>query len=195
MPFFIYRLLVFGSHPPAGGRKFRVVTRDLSGGSFCFLFTTFVVHVLHPRHTTRSHRILPQDLSPITNQPPKFAATCRDSNFSSDTPNNHRRKIESQRRFVCYIYVMGRYVRYTKELGRKVANGARSSGRRYHVVSSFNRPGWSVIAEGAGRTYKGFRTKQEAISFAKQSNRNSLIEVVVHNKDGYIQDVIALNAK
>ena len=91
---------------------------------------------------------------------------------------------------------MAKELRYTAKLGRAVAKKARVSnhGKRYHVVSSFNTSGWSVVQEGTVRTIKGFGTKQAAISYARKSN-DLISQVVVHGKDGRIQNIIALNSK
>ena len=89
---------------------------------------------------------------------------------------------------------MAKELRYTPKLGRAVAREARISGKpkRYHIVSSFNGPGWSIVREGAVRSSKGFSTKQAAISYAKKSPNKSIFEVVIHGKDGGVQNVISL---
>jgi hypothetical protein len=89
---------------------------------------------------------------------------------------------------------MAKAVKYSKKLGLKVAKSAKISGRpkRYHIISSFNNPGWNVVNEGAVKSLRGFRTKREAISYARKSSNESISEVVVHGKDGRIQNVISL---
>jgi hypothetical protein len=88
---------------------------------------------------------------------------------------------------------MAKAIKYTKKLGRKVAKSAMVSGRpkRYHIISSLNNGGWSVVNEGAVKSLRGFKTKREAISYAKKSPNKSISEVIVHSKDGRIQDIIS----
>jgi len=92
---------------------------------------------------------------------------------------------------------MAKVLRYTPKLGRAVAAKAIISGKpkRYHIISTFNRPGWSMVYEGALRSSKNFSTKQAAISYAKKSPNKSISEIIVHDKDGGIQNIIPLKSK
>lgn len=80
---------------------------------------------------------------------------------------------------------------YTRRLGRVVAKDARSRRvRRVHIISSISNNGWSVVNEGSVRPIKAFSTKKEAVSYATKAGSKSISEVVIHKKDGNIQDII-----
>ena len=89
---------------------------------------------------------------------------------------------------------MSKEIRYTRKLGLALARRARISSQtnRYHVVSSFNKPGWSIVREGSVRATKAFDTKQAAISYVRKSFSNLISEIVVHRKDGMVENIIAL---
>lgn len=87
---------------------------------------------------------------------------------------------------------MAKVIRYTERLGKEVAKKWADRRRRYHVISSFNKPGWSVVYEGAFRPVRqGFRTQQAAVSYAKAKSKTAS-EVVVHDKQGRIKDIVVL---
>lgn len=57
----------------------------------------------------------------------------------------------------------------------------------YHVVPVQD-GGWSVKRGGAARASKTFEVKTEAVSFGRQLSLNQNSELVIHRKDGTIQN-------
>jgi hypothetical protein len=55
-----------------------------------------------------------------------------------------------------------------------------------HVVPHTG--GWAVRSAGADRVRKTFGTKQEATDYGRQVARKEKVELVIHGKDGRIQD-------
>ena len=55
-------------------------------------------------------------------------------------------------------------------------------------VSPATDGGWNVRKGGAKRATKHFENKNEAISFAKEISKNQGAELVIHSKDGRIQN-------
>lgn len=58
-------------------------------------------------------------------------------------------------------------------------------GKNQHVVPSKS-GGWNVKGAGNSKATKHFDTKQSAIDYGRQTNRNQKSELVIHNKDGRI---------
>ncbi|PKM65450.1 MAG: hypothetical protein CVU95_15430 [Firmicutes bacterium HGW-Firmicutes-2] len=56
-----------------------------------------------------------------------------------------------------------------------------------HVVPNTS-GGWSVKKGGATKATKTFSTKKEAEVFGRQVAKNQKSELVIHNKDGRIQN-------
>lgn len=57
-----------------------------------------------------------------------------------------------------------------------------------HVVPNTNGKGWAVKGEGNTKYTKITNTKQEAIDYAREIAKNQEAELVIHGKDGKIQD-------
>lgn len=57
-----------------------------------------------------------------------------------------------------------------------------------HVVPSKSSGGWAVIKTGASRASKSFRTKDEAIQYAREKSKSEQTKLYIHKKDGTIQN-------
>jgi hypothetical protein len=81
---------------------------------------------------------------------------------------------------------MAKAFRYTEKFGRELAELARSKypPQRYHIIPSIFGSTWRILYEGGARALRIFKTKKEAIAYAKNSRNKSIIEVVVHDEDG-----------
>ncbi|MGH9553404.1 MAG: DUF2188 domain-containing protein [Terriglobales bacterium] len=55
-----------------------------------------------------------------------------------------------------------------------------------HVVPREN--GWAVKTAGASKATKAFDTKQQALDFGREIARKNQSELVIHGKNGKIQD-------
>jgi hypothetical protein len=60
------------------------------------------------------------------------------------------------------------------------------SKKNQHVVPT--KDGWGVKGEGNSKNTANTQTKKEAIDIAKEIAKNNKSEVVIHGKDGRIQD-------
>jgi uncharacterized protein DUF2188 len=90
---------------------------------------------------------------------------------------------------------MRKPLRYTKKLSLAVVKMAEiSAAKTYHIISTFNRPGWSIVPGGKDRALRRFETKQAAISYAKNFSNSSISKLIVHNKDGGVENIIALKS-
>lgn len=56
-----------------------------------------------------------------------------------------------------------------------------------HIVPNTS-DGWSVKKGGSTRATKNFEKKEDAIKFGKQVAKNQKSELVIHKKDGRIQN-------
>jgi len=75
---------------------------------------------------------------------------------------------------------------YTKSLGKTVAEQAKGTIGRYHVIP-FHQDKWNVVADGSLRPFKTFSTMQEAVTFAKRyASSTHMGEVIIHNADGKV---------
>lgn len=81
---------------------------------------------------------------------------------------------------------------YTKKLGLRVALSARpaNSGKLHVIVSEGQK--WSIVADGNIRASKTFANKSEAVRYAKQWADRIKGEVIIHNKDGGIEERVLL---
>ena len=59
---------------------------------------------------------------------------------------------------------------------------------RTHVVPSTT-DGWSVRKEGSSRAGKVFGTKHEAVTYGRERAKRLRSDLVIHGRDGTIQDV------
>ena len=62
------------------------------------------------------------------------------------------------------------------------------SRKEHHVVPNSERGGWDVKREKALRASGHFETKQQAIDAGREMSRNQKTELVIHTKDGKIQN-------
>lgn len=58
--------------------------------------------------------------------------------------------------------------------------------KEHHVVPSND--GWNVIKGGGERAIKHFDRKQEAVDYGRQVSKNQESELIIHRKDGTIQN-------
>ena len=58
----------------------------------------------------------------------------------------------------------------------------------HHVVPNSERGGWDVKRNGAQRASGHYDTKEQAVSAGREMSRNQNSELVVHLKDGRIQN-------
>jgi hypothetical protein len=89
-------------------------------------------------------------------------------------------------------------ITYTPSLGRVIAKGAkRSRTGRFHVISSISDEGkWSLVSEGSTKPIRVFTTKNAAVSYVRHSETGRKIGyVVIHSKDGRIQDRVTLQSQ
>ncbi len=61
-----------------------------------------------------------------------------------------------------------------------------AKGKNQHVVPTDK--GWGVMGDGNTRITRTFSTKAEAESFAKRIAQNQRAELIIHGKDGQIQN-------
>jgi hypothetical protein len=61
------------------------------------------------------------------------------------------------------------------------------SRKTHHVVPSGSDGGWDVKKGGAERASKHFDVKAQAIDYARQVSNNQHSELLIHGKDGRIQ--------
>jgi hypothetical protein len=59
--------------------------------------------------------------------------------------------------------------------------------RAYHVVSNPD-GGWAVRRQGAERASKRFRSKEDAVTYARSKCRGERVDLVVHRSDGTIRE-------
>jgi len=57
----------------------------------------------------------------------------------------------------------------------------------YHVMLNL-RGGWRVVRRGAARATRIFPTQKEAIEFAQDISQNHHAELVIHHKNGRLQE-------
>lgn len=90
-----------------------------------------------------------------------------------------------------------RTIRYTPSLGRVIARAAkRSRTGRFHVIPSISDEGkWSLVSEGSTSPVRIFTTKDAAVGFVKKSSFGKMGFVVIHNKDGQVQNTISFQTK
>jgi len=60
--------------------------------------------------------------------------------------------------------------------------------RTYHVTTRIG-GGWSVRREGTSRPTGTYDTKDQAIKCAREAGRSTGGDVVIHNRDGLVQDL------
>ncbi len=65
--------------------------------------------------------------------------------------------------------------------------------RQIHVITNL-RGGWNVHRRGAGRAARSFRTRDEAIAFARGFAIRAKSELVVHARDGLIDERVPFDA-
>lgn len=58
--------------------------------------------------------------------------------------------------------------------------------KEHHVVPTDD--GWNVNKGGGEKAIKNFDRKQDAVDYARQISRNQESELIIHRKDGTIQD-------
>lgn len=89
---------------------------------------------------------------------------------------------------------MAKTITYTKKLGALVAKRARAkASARFHVISSTEKNGWSVVSENSARSIRRFSSQKAAISFAKKyAQPKSIDKVIVHDRYGRVQNVITI---
>lgn len=75
---------------------------------------------------------------------------------------------------------------YTKKLGRAVANEAKGTFGKYHLIPAKTNK-WMMVADGSATPLKVFTSKVKAISFAKKhiSSVNTG-QIVIHTTEGKI---------
>ena len=61
-----------------------------------------------------------------------------------------------------------------------------AKGKNQHVVPTEN--GWAIKGEGNSRATRTFNTKEEALEMGKRIAQNQKSELVIHGKDGAIQN-------
>ena len=61
-------------------------------------------------------------------------------------------------------------------------------GKNQHVVPNKNGKGWSVKGEGNSKSTKITETKKEAEKIAREISKNQDSEIIIHGKDGKIQE-------
>ncbi|HEY4590792.1 MAG TPA: DUF2188 domain-containing protein [Thermoanaerobaculia bacterium] len=59
---------------------------------------------------------------------------------------------------------------------------------RVHVITSVRR-GWAVFREGTEGKHKNFRTKEEAVSYARELSRRFQKDLVIHAWDGGLESL------
>jgi len=60
--------------------------------------------------------------------------------------------------------------------------------KTHHVVPGGEKGGWNITKGGGERTIKHCDTKKEAVSQARVISKNQGSELIVHKKDGTIQN-------
>ncbi len=66
-------------------------------------------------------------------------------------------------------------------------NGCSLSSEYAHVVPNGNH-GWKVIKNAANRASGSYKTKKEAVDAGRKMSQNQKTELVIHGKDGKIQN-------
>jgi Uncharacterized protein conserved in bacteria (DUF2188) len=95
------------------------------------------------------------------------------------------------------VRTRSRIITYTPSLGRVIAKGAkRSRIGRFHVISSISdEDKWSLVSEGSTKPIRDFTTKDAAVSFVRKSDVGRIGYVVIHSRDGRIQDRVTLQTR
>ena len=60
--------------------------------------------------------------------------------------------------------------------------------KTHHVVPDKDRGGWNIKKGGGDKAIKHFDKKQDAVDSAREISRNQRSELVIHKKDGTIQN-------
>ncbi|WP_051907755.1 DUF2188 domain-containing protein [Flavimarina sp. Hel_I_48] len=86
---------------------------------------------------------------------------------------------------------MKRKTFYTKELGKKVAEGAKIvDPHRYHIIRSDGHK-WAVVADGKTRALRVFPDQKQAKFYAEQTATKSNGKVIVHKSTGEVEEVVS----
>jgi len=62
---------------------------------------------------------------------------------------------------------------------------SKSNNRPIHVINQDNE--WKVKRDKSERSIRNFNTKKEAVDFARKLSKKDNTELVIHDKDGRIQ--------
>lgn len=57
-----------------------------------------------------------------------------------------------------------------------------------HVLPNSKQGGWDVKKSNASRASRHYETKKDAIAFAREKSIKELAELIIHGKDGRIQN-------
>lgn len=89
---------------------------------------------------------------------------------------------------------MARVITYSTRLGAMVSKRVKgTTPTRFHIISAGSKSGWDVVSENSSRSIRKFRTKKEALTFARRYGQpKSVDKVIVHNRDGRIQNVVKI---
>jgi len=60
--------------------------------------------------------------------------------------------------------------------------------RKTHHVVPAPKGGWNVIKGGSDKASKHFDKKEKAVDWGREVSKNQKTELVIHKKDGRIQD-------
>ncbi|MFA6282559.1 MAG: DUF2188 domain-containing protein [Desulfurivibrionaceae bacterium] len=60
--------------------------------------------------------------------------------------------------------------------------------KTHHVVPGGDSGGWDIKKGGGHKSIKHFETKQDAVKHARGISKNQKSELIVHKKDGTIQN-------
>ena len=60
--------------------------------------------------------------------------------------------------------------------------------KTHHVVPGGDSGGWDIKKGGGQKSIKHFDTKQDAVKHAREISKNQKSELIVHKKDGTIQN-------
>ncbi len=63
-----------------------------------------------------------------------------------------------------------------------------------HVAPGIN-DAWSVSKTGAMRALRNFKTKSEAIKFAKQIHKKTNEDLVIHTSEGWVEKIYDSNGQ
>jgi uncharacterized protein YcnI len=61
--------------------------------------------------------------------------------------------------------------------------------KTHHVIPS-PKGGWSVIKSSSKKASKSFKNKEKAVEWGKEVSKNQKTELIIHKKDGTVQDKI-----